>query len=110
MPEFLRGGRVFVFPSVADEGFGMALLEAMACGLACVVSPVGGVPEVGGDAVRYVDPRDHRVLAETIDELLLDDDAATELGQRARDRAMRFSIANQYDRFTAAIAATRHQA
>ncbi|MBW4038423.1 MAG: glycosyltransferase family 4 protein [Acidobacteria bacterium] len=49
------GASLFVFPSLA-EGFGLPLLEAMACGVRCIASNTSSLPEVGGDAVLYVDP------------------------------------------------------
>jgi glycosyltransferase involved in cell wall biosynthesis len=47
----------FVFPSLT-EGFGLPPLEAMLCGCPTVVSRAGAIPEVCGDASRYVDPTD----------------------------------------------------
>lgn len=55
-PALLMGARVFVSPSFW-EGFGMHVLEAMACGIPAVVSPVASLPEVVGDAGVYVDPK-----------------------------------------------------
>lgn len=49
------GAELFVFPSLA-EGFGLPLLEAMACGVRCLSSRGTSLPEVGGAAVRYFDP------------------------------------------------------
>ncbi len=47
---------VFCYPSLY-EGFGLPLLEAMSAGAASITSNVSSMPEVGGEAVRYVDPR-----------------------------------------------------
>ncbi len=58
--------RAVVVPSL-DEGFGLPALEAMACGVPVVVSPVGALPEVVGDAGLYAAP-----------------DAPDGLGRRAR--------------------------
>ncbi len=56
------GAYLFVFPSFA-EGFGLPLVEAMACGVRCVTSRTSSMPEVGGDVVDYVDPRNVAELA-----------------------------------------------
>ncbi|MCK4374717.1 MAG: glycosyltransferase [Candidatus Brocadiae bacterium] len=54
---FLSGINVFVNPS-RWEAFGNTLVEAMAAGLPCIAAQVGGLPEVGGDLVRWVRPDD----------------------------------------------------
>jgi glycosyltransferase involved in cell wall biosynthesis len=59
------GASVFVYPSLA-EGFGLPLLEAMACGLRSITSNNSSLPEVGGDAVRYVNALDEVALGELI--------------------------------------------
>ncbi len=81
---------VFCYPSLY-EGFGLPLLEAMAAGAACVTSSVSSLPEVGGDAVRYVDPADVGQIREALDELLASERERAELGERARRRAAEFS-------------------
>lgn len=64
---------VFVFPSFY-EGFGIPVLEGMACGLPVVTSNVSSMPEVGGDAAVYFDPYDEKDMAEKI-RMVLDDKA-----------------------------------
>jgi len=59
------GASIFVYPSLA-EGFGLPLLEAMACGVRSITSNNSSLPEVGGDVVRYVDALDETALAEAI--------------------------------------------
>jgi glycosyltransferase involved in cell wall biosynthesis len=59
------GASVFVYPSLA-EGFGLPLLEAMACGLRSITANNSSLPEVGGDVVRYVDALDEVALGEAI--------------------------------------------
>jgi glycosyltransferase involved in cell wall biosynthesis len=70
------------------EGFGVAGLEAMACGAPVVTSPVGAVPEVGGDAVVYVDGTDPTALAAAIRTLLQDEKGRQDYGRAARERAV----------------------
>jgi glycosyltransferase involved in cell wall biosynthesis len=57
VPAFLGRVNVFVHPS-RGEGFGVALLEAMAAGLPCIASRVDALPEIGGNLVRWVRPGD----------------------------------------------------
>lgn len=52
---FLGGARVVAFPSVG-EGFGLPVLEAMACGAPVLTTHRTSLPEVGGDAVAYTEP------------------------------------------------------
>jgi len=103
LPEVLRQGRVLVFPTMFDEPFGLALLEAMACGLACIASPRGGVPEFARDAVVYADPTDPQEFGAALHRLLTDDDAAVELGQRARRAAVDFTLSAQFEKFLAVL-------
>lgn len=81
---------LFCFPSLY-EGFGLPLLEAMTAGAACVASGVSSLPEVGGDAVRYVDPASISEIRDAIAELLGAERKRAELGERARRRALEFS-------------------
>ena len=55
-PALYAGARCSPYPSL-DEGFGLPVLEAMAAGTPVLTSDGSSLPEVGGDAVRYVDPR-----------------------------------------------------
>jgi glycosyltransferase involved in cell wall biosynthesis len=59
------GASLFLFPSLA-EGFGLPLLEAMACGVRSITSNTTSLPEVGGDVVTYIDPIDDEALAAAI--------------------------------------------
>jgi glycosyltransferase involved in cell wall biosynthesis len=59
------GASLFLFPSLA-EGFGLPLLEAMACGLRAITSNTTSLPEVGGDVVTYIDPLDSAALGDKI--------------------------------------------
>jgi glycosyltransferase involved in cell wall biosynthesis len=90
LAELYRRCAIFCYPSLG-EGFGLPVLEAMATGAAVVTSNVSSLPEVGGDAVEYVDPHLTASIAEGLRELLTDEPSRTELGLRARERAQAFS-------------------
>jgi len=59
------GARVFVFPSLY-EGYGLPVLEAMACGVPVVCSNRTSLPEIAGDAALLVDPESPKALAEAM--------------------------------------------
>jgi glycosyltransferase involved in cell wall biosynthesis len=63
LPVLLSGAIALLYPSVY-EGFGLPLLEGMACGVPCVTTRLTSLPEVGGNAALYVDPADPNDLAE----------------------------------------------
>ena len=69
-PALIKGAKVFVLPSFW-EGFGLDVLAAMACGVPVVVSKVGSLPEVAGDAGILVDPKSVESIAGGIKEVLL---------------------------------------
>ena len=77
---------VFVYPSLY-EGFGMPVLEAMACGTPVVTSNISALPETAGDAALLVDPLDDLALAEAITRILEDPGLAEDLSRRGRKRA-----------------------
>jgi glycosyltransferase involved in cell wall biosynthesis len=64
-----QGATAFIFPSLY-EGFGLPLLEAMACGCPIAASNTSSIPEVGGSAVVYFDPHDINDMAKVISDLL----------------------------------------
>ncbi len=78
---------VFALPS-RDEGMPMALLEAMARGVPCIVTPVGGIPDLvaDGEDVLFVEPDDPPGLAAALDRLWSHPDEAAAMGERGRRR------------------------
>jgi alpha-1,3-rhamnosyl/mannosyltransferase len=81
---------LFCYPSLG-EGFGLPVLEAMAAGAAVVTSDVSSLPEVGGDAVEYVNPLEVRAIASALEALLRSPERRAELGRRAVQRAAKFT-------------------
>jgi glycosyltransferase involved in cell wall biosynthesis len=68
-PSLYERARMLVLPSL-EEGFGLPVLEAMACGVPVVVSNRGALPEVAGPAATPVDPGDTEGLAVQMEQLL----------------------------------------
>lgn len=93
-----RASQVFLLPSY-EEGLPMAMLEAMAQGLAPVVSPVGGIPDVIDDGVEglLVEPGDVVALSAAMRRLVEDDELRHEIAATARSRAEHFDVDGWYD-------------
>ncbi len=79
-----------VYPSLY-EGFGMPLLEAMACGTPVISSQASCMPEAVGDAGLLVSPHDVAGLAQSIDRLWSDADLRADLSQRGQTRAAAYT-------------------
>jgi glycosyltransferase involved in cell wall biosynthesis len=99
LPEYYSLMDVFVLPS-RREGLPNALLEAMACANAVVVTPVGGMLDavVAEDNGRFVRTNDAGELAVIMKELLADGNARTKLGSTARQTVMnKFTLQAELD-------------
>lgn len=81
---------VFCYPSLY-EGFGLPVLEALQSGTPVITSAGSALAEVGGDAVRYVDPRDTEELTEALRSLLGDATERRRLSEAGITQAARFS-------------------
>ncbi|MBU1863218.1 MAG: glycosyltransferase family 4 protein [Candidatus Omnitrophica bacterium] len=90
LPVLYRKASLFVFPSLY-EGFGLPVLEAMACGTPVITSRVSSLPEVAGDAAILVNPRDSNELAQVIETVLCDKGLCNDLIQKGLARAKIFS-------------------
>jgi glycosyltransferase involved in cell wall biosynthesis len=91
LPGFLGGALVVAAPS-RGEGFGLPVLEAMACGAPVLTTYRTSLPEVGGDAVEYTEP-DADSIAAALRALLDDPVRRTALGEAGYARAQEFSWA-----------------
>jgi glycosyltransferase involved in cell wall biosynthesis len=89
-PALYRGAACAVFAS-QYEGFGLPVLEALACGTPLVASNASSLPELIGDAGFAVDPADVPALAGAILACLVDDHLAAELRRRGPQQAARFT-------------------
>jgi glycosyltransferase involved in cell wall biosynthesis len=91
MPALLSAAEFLVYPSFY-EGFGLPVVEAMACGCPVICAGNSSLPEVGGDAVLYCDPASASDIAEKMERLLLDRDLRAQLIERGVRRAQEFSM------------------
>ena len=88
--QLYRGARMLVMPSLY-EGFGLPVLEAMACGVPVVTSNISSLPEVVGDAAVLVDPTDVTSMADCMHRVFTDFVLEKELRERGLARARLFS-------------------
>ncbi len=73
LPAYYRGAKAFAFPSLY-EGFGLPILEAMACGTPVITSNVTAMPEVAGEAAILVDPYSISSITRGIERIINDAD------------------------------------
>jgi glycosyltransferase involved in cell wall biosynthesis len=90
LPALYSAAELFVFPSLY-EGFGLPVLEAMACGTAVISSNAASLPEVSGDAALLVDPTGVADLAGAIEEVLDNGVHREELEGKGPEQAAKFS-------------------
>jgi glycosyltransferase involved in cell wall biosynthesis len=90
LPALYSAAEIFVFPSLY-EGFGLPVLEAMACGTAVVCSSAASLPEVAGDAALMVDPHKVGDLAQAMTTLLENEELRRDLEARGPRQAAKFT-------------------
>jgi glycosyltransferase involved in cell wall biosynthesis len=90
LPALYNGASLFAFPSLY-EGFGLPVLEAMACGTAVICSNTSSLPEIVGDAAIALDPTDRQAWVEAIGEVLRSEVLRDEMSQKSLQQAETFS-------------------
>lgn len=90
LPAVYGGAQALVFPSLY-EGFGLPILEAMACGTPVACSETSSLPEVAGEAALMFDPTEEEAIVETLRPLLRDRGLQRELKGLGLERAAGFS-------------------
>jgi glycosyltransferase involved in cell wall biosynthesis len=88
----------FVFPSLY-EGFGIPVLEAFACNCPVVLSNTSSLPEVGGDAVVYFNPKDEKSIEEGVRKVIYDCGIVKDLIEKGLKRLQMFSYSGSLDSF-----------
>jgi glycosyltransferase involved in cell wall biosynthesis len=91
LPYFYNAASLFVYPSIC-EGFGLPVVEAMACGTPTITSRVSSLEEIAGDAAVLVDPCDDVGLASAIDKVLSDSLLREKLRSLGLARSKEFSF------------------
>jgi glycosyltransferase involved in cell wall biosynthesis len=102
MPFVYRASDVFVGPSRPEEGFGLPALEALACGLPCLLSDTPGHREFAGDAAWYFPDGDPGAIADRLPNLLAEE-ARAYARQAGPAAAARFSPARVAERLETAF-------
>jgi len=90
LASYYKGALATVFPSLY-EGFGLPLLESMACGTPVIASNTSSLPEIGGDAALYVDPESPESIAHAMSSLAADQYLRKSLQKKGFSRAQLFS-------------------
>jgi glycosyltransferase involved in cell wall biosynthesis len=90
LPIVINQAIALVAPSLW-EGFGLPILEAMACGTPVITSNLASLPEVTGDAALLIDPYNTGAIADAMQRLLTEPDLSAQLRQASLNRATQFS-------------------
>jgi glycosyltransferase involved in cell wall biosynthesis len=91
-PFLIAAARAFAYPSLY-EGFGIPVLEALACGVPTLTSNVSSLPEVAGDAALLVDPRNVESISSALERLLSDNVLRDRLRTESITQAAKFTWA-----------------
>jgi glycosyltransferase involved in cell wall biosynthesis len=91
VPVFFNAAEVFVYPSLY-EGFGLPVMEAMACGTPVVTSRGSSLEEIAGEGALLIDPLDEVSISEALKCILSDADLRQRLGRAGLTRSREFSF------------------
>lgn len=91
LPYFYNAAEVFIFPSFY-EGFGLPILESMACGCPVISSNTSSMPEVGGDAPLYINPRELNEIKDALESLIGNKQMRENMRSKGLLRANLFSL------------------
>ena len=103
LPSLYRGAEALIFPSLY-EGFGLPIVEAMACGTPVVTANTTAMPEVAGDAALLVDPTSVEQIAELMEQVIGDSSLRRQLKEKGLARAVHFSWESTAARVRAVLA------
>ena len=90
LPRIISGAVALVFPTFW-EGFGLPVLEAMACGTPVITSNLASLPEITGDAAILIDPYDNAAITSAMKDLTKDAKMRSQLSQLSIQQARKFS-------------------
>lgn len=93
LPNIFKEASAFVFPT-RHEGFGIPILQALACGVATTVSDIPVLHEVAGDSVLYFDQNNKHAIAEAMAKIVLDKDLKQKFITLGREQVKKFSWLN----------------
>ncbi len=90
LPSLYRGAEALIFPSLY-EGFGLPILEALACGTPVVTANTTAMPEVAGDAALLVDPTSVKQISRAMEQVVSDTSLRRQLQEKGLAQAAKFS-------------------
>jgi len=103
IPEIMAKSDIFVHPAIWEEGFGIAIVEAMASGLICIATNRGAIPELIDDQINgyLVESNSATAMAEKLAEIITNiyTDGSDCVRYQARKKAEKYSIENMVNRF-----------